>query len=45
MLGVMAEMGIDAEKHHHEVAPAQHELGIKFTPLTTMADQMQIYKY
>ena len=33
------------EKHHHEVASAQHELGLKFGPLTTMADQLQIYKY
>jgi glutamine synthetase len=33
------------EKHHHEVASAQHELGLKFAPLTVMADRMQIYKY
>ena len=26
-------------------ASAQHELGLKFAPLTLMADQMQIYKY
>ena len=45
MLSVMAEMGVVVEKHHHEVAAAQHELGIKFGTLTTMADHMQIYKY
>jgi glutamine synthetase len=45
MLTVMREMGLDTEKHHHEVAPSQHELGIKFAPLTTCADQLQIYKY
>src|SRR4051794_14305284 len=45
MLSVMAEMGVTVEKHHHEVAAAQHELGMKFAPLTSMADQMQIYKY
>jgi glutamine synthetase len=45
MLGAMAHMGIKVEKHHHEVASAQHELGMKFAPLTIMADQMQIYKY
>ncbi len=45
MLSVMGEMGVTVEKHHHEVASAQHELGMKFAPLTTMADQMQIYKY
>jgi len=41
----MAEMGVTVEKHHHEVAPAQHELGMKFNTLTTTADQLQIYKY
>jgi glutamine synthetase len=38
-------MGCVVEKHHHEVASAQHELGLKFAPLTVMADRMQIYKY
>src|SRR5690606_10501996 len=33
------------EKHHHEVAPGQHELGIKFDTLVRCADNMQIYKY
>ena len=45
MLGAMAKMGVKVEKHHHEVASAQHELGLKFAPLTVMADRMQIYKY
>jgi len=45
MLAVMGEMGIEPEKHHHEVAPAQHELGFKFKPLTRCADATQIYKY
>ncbi len=45
MLSVMAEMGVVVEKHHHEVAAAQHELGIKFGELVTLADHMQIYKY
>ena len=45
MLSVMSEMGVVVEKHHHEVAAAQHELGMKFQPLTHMADHMQIYKY
>ena len=45
MLGAMAKMGVKVEKHHHEVASAQHELGMKFDTLTLMADQMQIYKY
>ena len=45
MLSAMGEMGLPIEKHHHEVAQSQHELGTKFATLTTMADQMQIYKY
>ena len=45
MLAAMAQMGAKVEKHHHEVASAQHELGLKFGPLTTMADHLQVYKY
>ena len=45
MLSSMAKMGVKVEKHHHEVASAQHELGMKFDTLTHMADQMQVYKY
>ncbi len=45
MLSVMGEIGLEPEKHHHEVAPAQHELGMKFSTLTTMADRLQLYKY
>jgi glutamine synthetase len=45
MLSSMASMGVKVEKHHHEVAAAQHELGMKFGPLVTMADHLQVYKY
>ena len=45
MLSVMKELGLQPEKHHHEVAPSQHELGMKFSTLTEMADRMQTYKY
>ena len=45
MVTVMAEMGLEMEKHHHEVAPSQHELGLKFGTLIQSADAMQIYKY
>ena len=45
MLAVMGELGMEPEKHHHEVAPAQHELGLKFSDLITMADRLQLYKY
>ncbi len=45
MLSAMAAMGVQTEKHHHEVGAAQHELGVKFASLLTSADQLQIYKY
>ncbi len=45
MLTVMDEIGLEPEKHHHEVAPSQHELGMKFNTLTRMGDNMQLYKY
>lgn len=45
MLTVMASMGVPVEKHHHEVAPAQCELGIMFSTLVDCADNMQLYKH
>ena len=45
MVTTMVQMGLEMEKHHHEVAPSQHELGIKFNTLIGSADSMQIYKY
>ena len=45
MLGVMTELGLAPEKHHHEVAPAQHELGMKYSTLVDIADNLQLYKY
>ena len=45
MVSTMIEMGLPCDKHHHEVAAAQHELGLTFGTLTQTADRMQIYKY
>ena len=45
MVSTMTEMGIEMEKHHHEVAPSQHELGFKFGSLIESADNLQKYKY
>ena len=45
MVSTMSEMGIEMEKHHHEVAPSQHELGFKFGSLIESADNLQKYKY
>ncbi|MDH3228378.1 MAG: type I glutamate--ammonia ligase, partial [Alphaproteobacteria bacterium] len=45
MVSTMVDMGLDMEKHHHEVAPSQHELGLKFDTLVRSADNLQVYKY
>ncbi|WP_342642605.1 type I glutamate--ammonia ligase [Rhodoligotrophos ferricapiens] len=45
MVSVLSQMGVKTEKHHHEVAAAQHELGIFRETLTKIADGMQLYKY
>lgn len=45
MLSVLADIGVEVEKHHHEVAPAQCELGVKFQHLLDAADVIQNYKY
>ena len=44
-LKAMKDMGVKVEKHHHEVAPSQHELGTMFDTMVRNADNMQIYKY
>lgn len=45
MLANIKAMGVRVEKHHHEVAAAQHELGILFSSMVDTADNMQIYKF
>ncbi|MCJ8139285.1 type I glutamate--ammonia ligase [Falsirhodobacter halotolerans] len=45
MLSTMKRMGIKVDKHHHEVASCQHELGMIFGGLTEQADNIQKYKY
>ena len=45
MVSTMLEMGLPCDKHHHEVAAGQHELGLTYGTLVTTADRMQIYKY
>ncbi len=45
MITTMQEMGLVMDKHHHEVAPSQHELGMTFSTLVRSADNVQIYKY
>ena len=45
MTSTLLAMGVDMDKHHHEVAPSQHELGMTFDHLTRVADKLQLYKY
>ncbi|MEA3078668.1 MAG: glutamine synthetase, partial [Sphingomonadales bacterium] len=45
MVATMIEMGLPMDKHHHEVAASQHELGLTYGSLVETADRMQIYKY
>ena len=41
----LKNLGLKMEKHHHEVAPSQHELGVVFDTLLKQGDNMQLYKY
>jgi glutamine synthetase len=46
MLLTLQSLGVQVEKHHHEVATAgQAELGIRFDTLVKSADAMMVYKY
>ncbi len=45
MVSVMKDMGLPMDKHHHEVAASQHELGMMFGSMIETADRVQIYKY
>jgi glutamine synthetase len=41
---VLDEMGIDVEYSHHEVAPSQHEIDLRYDNALDMADKVIIYK-
>jgi glutamine synthetase len=45
MVSTLVDMGVGMEKHHHEVAPSQHELGILFDTMLRTADNIQLYKW
>lgn len=45
MLSTMKRLGMKVDKHHHEVASCQHELGLIFDTLTKQGDELQKYKY
>ena len=38
-------MGIQVEYTHHEVAPSQHEIALKYDEALLMADKLQTYKW
>lgn len=44
MVLTMEEMGLKIDASHHEVAPAQHEIDIKYTDALTAADSVMTFK-
>ena len=40
----LESMGIPVEYVHHEVAPSQHEIDLRYTDALTMADQVMTYR-
>jgi glutamine synthetase len=40
----LEEMGIPVEYSHHEVAPSQHEIDLRYTDALTMADSVMTYR-
>ena len=41
---VLEEMGIGVELSHHEVAPSQHEIDLRYTDALAMADNVMTYR-
>jgi glutamine synthetase len=41
---IMNQMGIGVEYSHHEVAPSQHEIDMRYTDAMTMADNVMTYR-
>ena len=41
---MLEEMGIGIEYSHHEVAPSQHEIDMRYTDALTMADSVMTYR-
>ena len=44
-MSALQAMGIMVECGHHEVAPSQHEIDLRYTDALTMADQVMTYRY
>ncbi len=45
LVHVLTQMGIDIEKIHHEVAPGQHEVVLKYGNALHIADQLILAKF
>jgi glutamine synthetase len=43
-INALQAMGIQVEYSHHEVAPSQHEIDLRFKDALTMADQVMTYR-
>ncbi|MBU1121758.1 MAG: glutamine synthetase family protein [Candidatus Omnitrophica bacterium] len=41
---MLEKMGIQVEYSHHEVAPSQHEIDLRYADATTMADIVMVYR-
>ncbi len=41
---MLEDMGIEVEYSHHEAAPSQHEIDLKYTDALTMADNAMTYR-
>ena len=43
-INALEHMGIGIEYHHHEVAPSQHEIDMRYSSALDMADQTITYR-
>ena len=43
-INALHALGIPVEYSHHEVAPSQHEIDLRYTDVLTMADQVMTYR-
>jgi len=43
-ISILEAMGIGVEYSHHEVAPSQHEIDLKYADALTMADNVMTYR-
>jgi len=43
-INALQAMGVQVEYSHHEVAPSQHEIDLRYKDVVTMADQVMTYR-